>query len=253
MNINKLFSVKDKVVLITGGSRGIGLMIGEACSSRSADVCDKVAKELNDKGPGKCFSIPADISKLSEVKRLVGEISKKERGINVLINNAGANWGESLDKYPDEAFEKVLNLNVKRVFSLTQACLPLLEKVATNSDPARVINIGSVDGIRTPALETYAYSTSKAALHHLSSHLASHLGSRNITCNAIAPGPFQSKMMKATLEKFEESIVSGIPLNRIGSPEDMAGVCLYLSSKAGAYVSGALIAVDGGSLVKARI
>ena len=147
----------------------------------------------------------------------------------------------------------MLTLNLKRVFQLTQAVTPLLEKAASKAEPARVINIGSVDGLRVPALETFAYSASKAGLHHLSRVLASHLGRRNITSNTIACGPFQSKMMKATLEKFQEAIEGSIPLGRIGSPEDVAGTCIWLSSRAGSFVNGATVALDGGSLVGSKL
>ncbi|KAI9137578.1 short chain dehydrogenase/reductase family [Paraphysoderma sedebokerense] len=264
MEIEKLFGVKDKIVLVTGGSRGIGLMIATGfvkngakvyISSRTAKVCDAVADKLNSVGPGSCISVPADLQDLEECKRLALEISKREKKLDVLINNAGANWGETFDKYPDAAFQKVMNLNVNRVFTLTQACMPLLEKSGRKEDPARVINIGSVDGIcvRIPFLETYAYSASKAALHHLTKVMAFQLAQRNVTVNCVAPGPFESKMMKATLDQFQDSIVAGIPLGRIGKPEDMAGVCLYLSSTAGSYVSGAIIPVDGGALVRAMM
>ena len=173
--------------------------------------------------------------------------------LNVLVNNSGSNWGESYDTYPSAAWDRVLTLNLKRVFQLTQAVTPLLEAAASKGNPSRVINIGSVDGLRVPALETFAYSASKAGLHHLSRVLASHLGKRNITSNTLACGPFQSKMMKATLEKFQDVIESGVPLGRIGSPEDVAGTCIWLSSRAGAYINGATITVDGGSVVSAKL
>lgn len=221
-------------------------------SSRSAGVCDKVAAELSKMGPGQCISIPADLQSFSEVQRLVAEISKKESQIHVLVNNAGATWGESINTYPDQAFEKVMNLNLKRVFSLTQAMLPLLQKAATKERPASIINIGSVDGIHIPTQETYAYSASKAALHQMTRVMAGHLGEKHITCNAIAPGPFESKMMAATLRDFGEQIVSNVPLGRIGQPEDVAATCIYLASRAGAYTTGAVIPVDGGTLVKAK-
>jgi len=221
-------------------------------SSRSAGVCDKVAAELSKIGPGQCISIPADLQSFSEVQRLVAEISKKESQIHVLVNNAGATWGESINTYPDQAFEKVMNLNLKRVFSLTQAMLPLLQKAATKERPASIINIGSVDGIHIPTQETYAYSASKAALHQMTRVMAGHLGEKHITCNAIAPGPFESKMMAATLRDFGEQIVSNVPLGRIGQPEDVAATCIYLASRAGAYTTGAVIPVDGGTLVKAK-
>ncbi|KAL7750752.1 hypothetical protein RI367_003709 [Sorochytrium milnesiophthora] len=262
MDIQSLFGVKDKVVLVTGGSRGIGLMIATGfvangakvyISARSKDVCDKVAAELTKRGPGKCISLPADLQSMDDVKKLVSDLSSREKKLHVLVNNAGATWGEPLDTYPDAAFEKVLNLNVRRVFSLTQACLPLLRAAASAEDPARVINIGSVDGLRVPVLETYAYSTSKAALHHLSRTLASRLGPEHITVNSVAPGPFESKMMAATLAKAKDAIVSGIPLGRIGAPSDMAGVCLYLSSRAGSYQTGTTVPVDGGATVLAKM
>ncbi|KAF9103078.1 hypothetical protein BGX27_010743 [Mortierella sp. AM989] len=261
MHNSSLFDVKDKIVLVTGGSRGIGLMIAHGfvvngakvyISARSAKVCDKVAEELTKLGPGQCISIPADLQSLDDVKKLTAEISKRESKLHVLVNNAGANWGEAIATYPDQAFEKVMNLNLKRVFSLTQAMLPLLDAAATTTAPASIINIGSIDGIRTPPQETYAYAASKAALHQMTRVLAAHLGSRHITCNAIAPGPFESKMMAATLKEQGDKITQGIPLGRIGQPEDMAAICIYLSSRAGAYTTGAIIPVDGGALVKAK-
>ncbi|KAG2193765.1 hypothetical protein INT46_004447 [Mucor plumbeus] len=258
MDYRNLFNVQNKIVLVTGGSRGIGEMIATGfvaagakvyISSRSEEACEKVAAELNAKGPGKCFSLPANLQKLDEVKRLVEELSKKEDHLDVLVNNAGATWGESFVDFPDDAFDKVLTLNLKRVFSLTQACFDLLSAKSSTESPSSVINIGSVDGIRTPAQETYAYSASKAGLHHLSRHLAGRLGYDGITVNTIAPGPFQSKMMKATLDAFGDIIVAKVPVSRIGSAEDIAGTCIYLSSRAGQYTNGALITVDGGVTV----
>ncbi|KAJ8663196.1 hypothetical protein O0I10_001373 [Lichtheimia ornata] len=262
MDIKNIFDVKGKVVLVTGGSRGIGEMIATGfvsagakvyITSRSADVCYKVAEALTAQGPGQCVAIPADLQKLEEVKRLVDELSKKEERLDVLVNNAGANWAESLHDYPDAAFEKVINLNLKRIFTLSQACLPLLTAKASPSSPSRIINIGSIDGIRVPPQETYAYSTSKAGLHHLTRHMASRLGEEGVLVNAIAPGAFQSKMMKATLDAFGEIIKSKIPVGRIGSPEDIAGTCIYLSSRAGQYTTGATITVDGGAAVNANL
>ncbi|KAL0084738.1 hypothetical protein J3Q64DRAFT_1101450 [Phycomyces blakesleeanus] len=262
MDFGSLFSVKDKVVLVTGGSRGIGEMIATGyisagakvyISSRSADVCDKVAQELTAMGPGKCFSIPADLQKLEDVERLVTELSKRETHLDVLVNNAGANWAESINTFPDRAFEKVISLNLKRIFTLTQACLPLLTAKANSSNPSSVINIGSIDGLRVPPQESYAYAASKAGLHHLSRHMASNLGSRGVLVNTIAPGAFQSKMMKATLDKMGDKIVASIPVGRIGSPQDIAGTCIYLSSRAGHYTTGATITVDGGAFVGSKI
>ena len=173
--------------------------------------------------------------------------------LHILVNNSGSNWGEPYATYPSAAWDRVLNLNLKRVFQLTQAVTPLLAAASSPEDPARIINIGSVDGLRVPSLETFAYSASKAGLHHMSRVLAAHLGPKGITSNTIACGPFESKMMKATLEKFKDVIEGGVPLGRIGSPLDVAGTCVYLGSRAGAWVNGATIALDGGALVSAKL
>lgn len=204
-------------------------------------------------GKGTAHAIPADFYKLEDCKRMVDELKKRESKLHILINNSGSNWGAPYDEFPESAWTRVLTLNLTRVFSITQLVTPLLEAAAQPGDPARVINIGSVDGIRVPTLETFSYSASKAGLHQLSRVLANHLGKRNITSNALACGPFESKMMAATLKNFGDAIVSGIPLGRIGSPQDIAGACLFLSSRAGAYVNGATIALDGGSLVGSKL
>ena len=250
--MSDLFSIKGKVALVTGGSRGIGLMIARGyveagaktyISSRKANVCDEVAKELSKLGT--CIALPADLSSEAECRRLADEIAKRETKLDILVNNAGANWGAPMAEYPDSAWDKVLALNLKGIFHLTRFLVPLLEKAAKPGDPARVINIGSIDGLQAPVLETYAYSSSKAAVHHLTRVLAHKLAPA-ITVNAVAPGPFESKMMAETLERFHDMIVGGCPMGRIGAPEDMAGVAIYLASRAGAYVTGAVIPVDGG-------
>ncbi len=164
----------------------------------------------------------------------------------MLVNNAGATWGAPLAEFPAAAWDKVVDLNLKAPFFLTRAFLPLLEAAGTHDDPARVINVGSIDGLHVPALPTYSYSASKAGLHHLTRVLARELGPRQITVNAVAPGPFESKMMAATLRAFGDEIAARAPLRRIGRPDDMAGVAVYLASRAGAYVTGAVIPVDGG-------
>ncbi|KAF2119340.1 hypothetical protein BDV96DRAFT_642371 [Lophiotrema nucula] len=262
MDISNLFSVKDKVVLVTGGAKGIGRMISEGfvangahvyISSRDAKACEEACKDLNALEKGKADYITADFYKEEDIKNLAEELKKRAGKLHVLVNNSGSNWGESYDTYPSAAWDRVLTLNLKRVFQLTQAVTPLLEAASSKEDPSRVINIGSVDGLRVPSLETFAYSASKAGLHHMSRVLASHLGKRGITSNTLACGPFQSKMMKATLEKFKDVIESGVPLGRIGSPEDVAGACIWLSSRAGAWVNGATIALDGGSVVSAKL
>ncbi|KAI5121270.1 hypothetical protein M0805_002315 [Coniferiporia weirii] len=266
LEASNLFNVRDKVVLITGGSRGIGKAIAAGyvkngakvyISSRSVKDCGSTSKDLTEIGPGKCIAIPADMQKLSEVERLVSELESKEKVLHILVNNAGTTWGSSIDDYPDEAFTKLLTLNLQRVFNLTQKCLPLLRAAALSGgkegdswkDPARIINIGSVEGLVIPFHETYAYTASKAALHHLSRNFAGRLGWEGITSNTIACGPFRSKMMEHTLETMGDVIVNSIPLTRIGTPEDVAGTALYLSGRAGAFVNGATITLDGGLLV----
>jgi NAD(P)-dependent dehydrogenase (short-subunit alcohol dehydrogenase family) len=251
--VKDLFSVRDKVVLVSGGSRGIGFMIARGfaehgakvyISARDAEACEQAAAELG--AFSEVTPLPADLSTEAGAKDLAARLAEREKKVHVLVNNAGANWGAPLDEYPDAAWDKVLALNVKGVFHMTRSLVPQLEAAATAEHPASVINIGSVDGIHVPPMETYAYSASKAAVHQLTRTLARRLAPQNINVNAVAPGPFQSKMMRQTLESFGEAIVSSVPRGRIGEPEDMAGVALYLASRAGAYVTGAIIPVDGG-------
>jgi NAD(P)-dependent dehydrogenase (short-subunit alcohol dehydrogenase family) len=251
--MSDLFSIDGKVALVTGGSRGIGLMIARGfveagakvyISSRKAEVCEEVAAELSKVGT--CVALPADLATEDECVRLAGELAAREPALHILVNNAGATWGEPIETFPASAWDKVVDLNLKSPFFLTRALLPQLEAAGTAEDPARVINIGSIDGIQVPVLATYSYSASKAAVHQLTRVLAKELGPRNITVNAIAPGPFESKMMAATLANFGEQIARSSVLGRIGRPDDMAGAAIYLSSRAGAYVTGAVIPVDGG-------
>jgi NAD(P)-dependent dehydrogenase (short-subunit alcohol dehydrogenase family) len=252
MSASDLFSIAGRTALVTGGTRGIGKMIAEGfvdagatvyISSRKADAVAEVAAELSAKGS--CIGIPADLSRESECRRLADELASRVDALDILVNNAGATWGAPLVDYDEAAFERVLSLNVKGVFHLTKSLVPLLQQAGTVDEPARVINIGSIDGIGVPTLETYAYSASKAAVHQLTRHLAKRLAP-TITVNAIAPGPFESKMMAATLKAFGEQIAANAPLRRIGRPDDMAGAAIYLSSRAGAYLTGAVIPVDGG-------
>ncbi|NNE83999.1 MAG: SDR family oxidoreductase [Alphaproteobacteria bacterium] len=254
--VKDLFSVAGKVALVTGGSRGIGLMIARGLvengvrtyiSSRSAEACDEAVAELA--AHGDCVALPADLSRMEEVERLAGEIIAREDKLDILVNNAGAAWGAQIGEVPEIGWDKVMDLNAKSLFFLSQALLPSLEAAGTNDDPARIINIGSVDGLAIPKLETYSYPASKAAVHHLTRVLAHQLGKRNITVNAIAPGPFESKMMDYTLANYRDDIEQTLPRGRLGTPEDIAGTVIYLSSRAGAYTTGVVIPVDGGSLV----
>jgi NAD(P)-dependent dehydrogenase (short-subunit alcohol dehydrogenase family) len=255
--VKNLFSIQGKVALVTGGSSGIGLMIARGyvengakvyIASRKREVCDAVAAELSQVGT--CVALPGNLADEAECARVAAALAAREPKLHILVNNAGANWGAPMTEYPDSAWDKVLALNVKSVFNLTRACLPQLEAAASAADPARVINIGSIDGLRVPILETYAYSASKAAVHHLTRVLAIQLAAKHITVNAVAPGPFESKMMAVTLERFHDAIVSTCPLGRIGEPEDMAGIAIYLASRAGAYLTGTVIPVDGGITVR---
>ena len=192
------------------------------------------------------MSVPADLAREEECARLAAEIGRSEERIHVLVNNAGATLGAPLEEFPASAWDRALDLNLKAPFRLTRAFLPLLEAAGTADDPARVINIGSIDGLRVPAFPTYSYSASKAGVHQLTRVLARELGPRHITVNAVAPGPFESKMMAAVLAEYGEEIAAASPLGRIGRPDDMAGVAVYLSGRAGAWVTGAIIPVDGG-------
>jgi NAD(P)-dependent dehydrogenase (short-subunit alcohol dehydrogenase family) len=250
--MSDLFSIAGKVAVVTGGSRGIGLMIARGfveagarvyISSRKAEVCEQVAAELSE--VGECHAVPGDLSTQAECQRVAAAVAEREDRLDILVNNAGATWGTPLLEHDEASWDRVLDLNVKGVFFMTTALLPLLEAAGTADEPARVINIGSIDGIHVPILETYSYSSSKAAVHQLTRHLARRLAPA-VTVNAIAPGPFESKMMAATLAAAGDQIAEGAPLKRIGRPDDMAGTAIFLSSRAGAYLTGAVIPVDGG-------
>ncbi len=247
-----LFDVRGRVVLVTGGSRGIGEMIVRGfvaagarvyLSSRSAAACEELATALS--AEGHCVALPADLSTMEGCRTLADAFLAHSAHLDVLVNNAGATWGAPMADYDDRAFDRVFHLNVQATFHLTRFLRGALEAAGTAEDPARVINIGSIDGLRVPEMETYAYSSSKAAVHHLTRHLARELAPR-VTVNAIAPGPFESKMMRATLEAHGAAIAQAAPLRRIGRPSDMAGAAIFLASPAASYVTGAVLPVDGG-------
>jgi NAD(P)-dependent dehydrogenase (short-subunit alcohol dehydrogenase family) len=238
---------------VTGGTRGIGLMIARGLlqagarvvvSSRKADACEQAREELSQFGDVE--AIPADLSTHDECLRLASLVTADSDALDILVNNAGATWGEQLETFPDAAWDKVLDLNLKSPFWLVQALLPALRAAGTAEDPARVVNVGSIDGIHVSRLPVYSYASSKAALHQLTRMLARELGPQHITVNAVAPGPFQSKMMAATLDAFGDAIAASAPLRRIGRDDDMAGVAVFLASRAGSYLTGAIIPVDGG-------
>jgi len=257
IDIPSLFSIRGKVALITGGSRGIGLMIARGyaeagatvyITSRSAEVCDAVAKDLSE--VGRCEALPHDLSTLEGVASLVRDLDEREEKLHVLVNNAGAAWGEPLETFPEKGFDKVTDLNLKSLFFLTRDLMPMLEAAASAEDPARVINIGSIDGLRVPFVPNYSYAAAKAAVHHLTRMLAVHLGGRNVTVNAVAPGFFPSKMTRVLLEQHRDTFEQVCPLGRIGQAQDMAGIAIFLASRAASYINGAVIPVDGGHSLK---
>jgi NAD(P)-dependent dehydrogenase (short-subunit alcohol dehydrogenase family) len=249
----QLFDLTGKNALVTGGTRGIGMMMARGLlqagarvviSSRKADACESAKEQLS--AFGDVLAIPADLSRHDECLRLADLVTAETDELHILVNNAGATWGEPLESFPDSAWDKVLDLNVKSPFWLVQALVPALRRAGTADDPARVINIGSIDGIHVSPMSTYSYASSKAAVHQLTRVLARELGPQHITVNAVAPGPFESKMMAATLEAFGDSIAAAAPLRRIGRDDDMAGIAVFLASRAGSYLTGAVIPVDGG-------
>ena len=265
MKIDELFSVRGKVVLVTGGSRGIGEMIAAGflangakvyISSRKADACDATAARLVEQFGGECVSIPADVTSLEGIDTLAAALGEREERLDVLVNNAGVSWGAPIETFPEIGWDKVMDTNVKGVFFLVQRLLPMLEAAGTPDDPARIINIGSIDGIRLPAFETYSYGPSKAAVHSLTKLLAARLVRRNIIANAIAPGPFPTWMLstgvgtRGDVEGTDwDAIGRHNPRGRVGTPEDIAGLAIFLASRAGAYTVGEVITCDGGVVV----
>ena len=261
LDIHRLFNLEGKVALVTGGSRGIGYMISQGLlqagarvyiTARKAEACEQAARELS--RYGECVALPANVTDPDGLRRLCEQLGAAEPRLHILVNNAGAAWGEKYEDYPESAFDKLMSVNVTAVFSLTRALTPMLEAAAVpeNDDPARVINIGSMDGLHIPTVTgtgTYAYTASKAAVHQLTRHLAVELGPRHITVNAVAPGFFPSKMTDHVFEVRRREIEGNSLLGRVGTDEEMAGIAIYLSSRAGAYTHGAVIPVDGGTSV----
>ena len=252
-DLQRLFGLDGKTALVTGGTRGIGMMIARGLlqagatvviSSRKAEACEQAVAALS--AFGEVRAVPADLSRHEECKRLAADVIVHTDSLDILVNNAGETWGEPLESFPPAAWDRVLDLNLKSPFWMVQELLPALRRAGTQEDPARVINIGSIDGIHVSPMSTYSYSTSKAAIHQLTRVLAKELGPQHITVNAVAPGPFQSKMMAATLDTFGAAIAASAPLRRIGRDDDMAGIAIFLASRAGSYLNGAVIPVDGG-------
>ena len=250
--MQELFSVEGKKAVVTGGTRGIGYMIAEGLlkagaevfiSSRKADSCDEAARELGKIGPVHAFA--RDLSQESECRLLVEEIGEHTDTIDILVNNAGATWGAPLEEYPESGWDRVMDLNVKGVFNMTRFLRPMLDKAATPDHPARVINISSIDATMVPLFPAFAYSASKAAVNQLTVHLAAEL-SPKILVNAIAPGPFHTKMMDAILTEHGEEIRAMTRVGRTGEPDDIAGTVIYLASRAANFVTGAVLPVDGG-------
>ncbi len=249
--IPSLFSVAGKTVVITGGSRGIGEMIARAyvangahvlLTSRKAADVEALAADL---GPA-ATPIPADLSQMAEIDRFAAEVKARTPKVDILFNNAGASWGAPFESFPELGWDKVMDLNVKAVFFLTQRLAPLLEAAATKEDMARVINIGSIDGQHVSPIETYSYAASKAGVLHLTRMMAKFLAPRGIAVNAIAPGYFPSKMTAGIEDHINQHALAATPMKRWGTTEDMAGVALFLGSRASAYLCGSVVTVDGG-------
>lgn len=251
-----LFSLAGKRALVTGGAQGLGRMIAEgllragaivAITSRKADVCEVAASEMA--ALGECIALPADLSTPEAAVELVARYREAVGGCDILVNNAGKTWGGAIDSYPDKAWPSVMAVNVQTPFTMVRELLPELAASGSCGDPARVINIGSVAGVTTERLHAYSYSASKAAIHMLSRDLAGDLADRNITVNAVIPGFFPTKMtahMREADDSVDPALLAHIPLKRLGRPDDIAGIIVFLCSRAGAYVTGAEIPVDGG-------
>lgn len=251
-----IFSLEGKIALVTGGSTGIGYMITHALvsagakvyiASRKLDACREAAESLSGL-PGECVAFGADLSCEEGIISLARFIAEQESELHILVNNSGRTWGASFDQFPWKAWNDVMSLNVTAPFTLTRELTPLLASTGTPEDPSRIINIGSIMGIEPHGFPAYSYSASKAAIHHVTRYLSNELAPQNITVNAIAPGPFPSGMTAFFVEdeKLTRAVTRGVPLGRIGKPDDISGLILCLCGRGGAYMTGAIIPLDGG-------
>jgi 2-deoxy-D-gluconate 3-dehydrogenase len=250
--MDNLFDLSGRVAVVTGGSRGIGRMIAEGfvrggvktyITARKAEACEQAAREMSEHGD--CIALPHDLSTLQGIDAFVADVHAREDHLDILVNNAGAAWGEEFDKFSEEGWDKVMNLNAKSLFFLTQRFAPMLRKGAAGDRPAKVINIASIDGLRTPDLETYSYVTSKAGVIHLTRRLAKRLIADNICVNAIAPGAFASDM-NIWARDNPDVVSQHIPARRVGTAEDMAAAAIFLAARSGDYLVGTTLTVDGG-------
>lgn len=253
--MSDLFSLAGKSALVTGGAQGLGRMIAEgllragatvAITSRKADICEAAASEMS--VLGNCIPLPADLSTPEAAVDLVARYRTAVGACHILVNNAGKTWGGEIDSFPDKAWPGVMAVNVQTPFTMVRELLPELGAAGTADDPARIINIGSVAGMKTERLSAYSYAASKAAVHMMTRDLAGDLAARNITVNAVIPGFFPTKMTAHMRDEdsVDAGLLAHIPLGRLGKPDDIAGIIIFLCSRAGAYVTGAQIPVDGG-------
>lgn len=260
-----LFAVAGKVALVTGGATGVGRMIAEGLAaggarvliaSRKAAACEATAAEINAMGyPGSVEGFAGDVATEEGLTALAAEVATRTKALHILVNNAGISWGAPYESFPHEQWARVMGVNVASVFTLTRELTSLLRTGARAEDPARVVNIGSIMGTAPVAEGAYSYTMSKAAVHHLTRVLSNELAQHHITVNALAPGPFPSKMTSFALDDPDRAarVASNVPLGRNGTAEDAAGAVLFLCSRAGAYVSGAILPIDGGMSAAAPV
>ena len=249
-----LFGLAGKVAIITGGTSGIGKMIATSflqsgakvyVASRKPAACEETARELS--RLGNCVPLPADLSRMDEIERVGKALSAQEGAVDILVNNAGTTWGAPIESFPEAGWDKVMDLNLKSVFFLTQKLMPLLKARATLLSPSRVLNIGSIDGLHVSAVfEAVSYAVAKSGLHHMTRVLASRLVKDNVTVNAIAPGAFESRMLAPMMDRMGDDVLATIPMARVGGQDDIGGAAVFLCSRAGAYVTGVVLPVDGG-------